>query len=180
MENNHEEDEKMEHMHAFVALKHLVASINYACALFVVVMHAVMENVEPTRLPVVRSPHPFQTQLDRLNRLFRNNDNDCYEQLRMDRWAFARLCTMTREVGLTDSRYVILEEKVAMFLWVIAHHEKNRVVKFDFLRSGQTVSRYFNDVLKAVLRLQDFLLKAPEPIPADYPDERWTWFQVIV
>ncbi|KAF5947136.1 hypothetical protein HYC85_017364 [Camellia sinensis] len=74
--------------------------------------------------------------------------------------------------------YVALQHIVAMFLTVLGHHHKNRNVKFNFMRSGQTVSKYFNDVLKAVLRLQGVLLKTPEPITAGCRDDRWRWFQV--
>ncbi|XP_028051140.1 protein ALP1-like [Camellia sinensis] len=87
------------------------------------------------------------------------------------------LCTLVRSVGLSDSKYVLLEEKVAMFLNVIAHDYKNRNIKFNFMRSGQTVSQYFNDVLKAILRLQGVLLKTPEPITANCTDDRWRCFQ---
>ena len=63
------------------------------------------------------------------------------------------LCNLVRSVGLTDSKYVVLEEKVAMFLNVIGHDQKNRRIKFEFMRSSQTVSKYFNEVLKDVLQL---------------------------
>ncbi|XP_028059294.1 putative nuclease HARBI1 isoform X2 [Camellia sinensis] len=45
------------------------------------------------------------------------------------------------------------------------------------MRSGQTVSQYFNDVLMAILRLQGVLLKTPEPITANCTDDRWRCFQ---
>ncbi|XP_028053958.1 putative nuclease HARBI1 [Camellia sinensis] len=47
------------------------------------------------------------------------------------------LCTLVQSVGLSDSKYVLLEEKVAMFLNVIAHDYKNRNIKFNFMQSGQ-------------------------------------------
>ncbi|KAL0315422.1 UNVERIFIED_CONTAM: hypothetical protein Sradi_5420400 [Sesamum radiatum] len=40
-----------------------------------------------------------------------------------------------------------------MFLSILAHHKKNRTVKYDFIRSGRTVSKHFHRVLNAVLRL---------------------------
>ncbi|XP_039119119.1 uncharacterized protein LOC120255339, partial [Dioscorea cayenensis subsp. rotundata] len=43
--------------------------------------------------------------------------------------------------------------------------------------SGETVSRYFNLVLNVVLRMQETLLKAQDPIPEDCLDERWKWFK---
>ena len=177
MANYEDENDKMDLKDAFLALQHYVSSINYACGVFVVFLHAALER-NIVRLDVDRSPHPFQTQLDHLNRLVRYNDVDCHDQLRMNRHTFTRLCTLLRGVGLCDSRYVVLEEKVAMFLWTLAHHKKNRNIKFAFMRSGQTVSKYFNDVLNSVLRLQGVLLKTPEPIANNCTDERWRWFQV--
>ncbi|KAF7151162.1 hypothetical protein RHSIM_Rhsim02G0198000 [Rhododendron simsii] len=68
----------------------------------------------------------------------------------MSREAFMRFRTMTRGVAL---------------------HKKNCVIEFDFLRSSETVRKYFNDVLSIVLRLQGIdLLKAPEPLPANSTD----------
>ncbi|KAF5939611.1 hypothetical protein HYC85_023870 [Camellia sinensis] len=45
------------------------------------------------------------------------------------------------------------------------------------MRSGQTVSKHFNNVLKAMLRLYGLLLKKPEPITANCTDDRWSCFQ---
>ncbi|KAI8530727.1 hypothetical protein RHMOL_Rhmol11G0082100 [Rhododendron molle] len=54
---------------------------------------------------------------------------------------------------------------------------KQRRTKFKFYRSTETVSRHFNAVLQAVLRLHRMLLETPIPVPADYQDNRWNWFQ---
>ncbi|KAI4347991.1 hypothetical protein L6164_008757 [Bauhinia variegata] len=43
--------------------------------------------------------------------------------------------------------------------------------------SGETISRYFNLALNSVLRLQETLLRAPDPVPEDCLDERWKWFK---
>ncbi|XP_058199469.1 protein ALP1-like [Rhododendron vialii] len=125
------------------------------------------------------SPNPnfYQTQVDNLNRLVRGNESDCYDQLRVNRHTFLRLCFLVRGVGLGDSRYVCLEERVAIFLWIISHHTKQRRTKYEFWRSGETVSRHFNAVLQAILRLYNMLLEKPEPIPPNYHDSRWSWFQ---
>ena len=44
-----------------------------------------------------------------------------------------------------------MEKMVVMFLTIISHDEKNRLVKFNYIRSSETVSKYFNAVLLAVL-----------------------------
>ncbi|PKI54106.1 hypothetical protein CRG98_025501 [Punica granatum] len=59
-----------------------------------------------------------------------------------------------------------------MFLYVLAYHFKNRVIKHQFGRLGETVSRYFHNVLKAILRLQAHLYKKPQPIAANSEDRR--------
>ncbi|XP_047978542.1 uncharacterized protein LOC125220411 [Salvia hispanica] len=117
-------------------------------------------------------------QLRYINRLVRVNDRVCLDNLRVDRNAFARLCIMLRETGeLADGRYVSIEQQVAMFLGILAHHKKNRVVKFEFWRSGYTVSKYFHAVLKAVLKLHRTFLVVPDAVSEHCDDNRWNWFQ---
>ena len=103
----------------------------------------------------------------------------CISQLRMDRRTFHILCEMVRDVGgLKGTRNTSLEEIVASFLYVIAHHFKNRTVRKFFYRSPEPVSRNFNACLLAVLKLHPLLLKKPEPIPEDCTDGKWKYFKV--
>ncbi|CAA0820202.1 Unknown protein [Striga hermonthica] len=64
-----------------------------------------------------------------------------------------------------------------MFLSVLAHHKKNRVVKFDFKRSGQTISKFFHNVLRAVLRLHPLLCAQSNAVTDSCTDWRWRWFK---
>ncbi|KAL1564378.1 hypothetical protein AAHA92_06729 [Salvia divinorum] len=117
-------------------------------------------------------------QLDHLNRLVNVTDADCLANLRMDRNAFGRLCLVLRDrAELRQGKCLGVEEQVAMFVGVLAHHKKNRVVKFHFRRSGATVSHYINKVLGAVLSLHTVLLPKPTPVPDDCMDYRWKWFK---
>jgi hypothetical protein len=46
----------------------------------------------------------------------------CYDQLRITKRNFHDLCAILRAIcGLSDSVYVMVEEKVAMFLLVVGH-----------------------------------------------------------
>lgn len=118
-------------------------------------------------------------QVRHLNRIVGVSDTDCIINLRMNRNAFGRLCNLMREVGsLCDGKYVTVEEQLAMFLSILAHHKKNRIMGFDFIRSGQTVSYYLHVVLKAILKLHTRLLVKPEPVNEDETDGRWKWFKV--
>ncbi|KAH0684599.1 hypothetical protein KY289_022351 [Solanum tuberosum] len=96
----------------------------------------------------------------------------------MDKNSFHTLVLLTKEVGgLTDSKYMSSSEKLAMFLNNLAHHEKNRSIKVDYIRSGWSVSQAFNECLKAILKLAPLLLVNPKPVLEDELDDRWRWFK---
>ena len=87
-----------------------------------------------------------------VHELVYKSDGTCVDQLRVNRLAFTNLCTMLENKGgLRASRYLQIDEQVAMFLHILAHHVKNIVIKFQFMRSGETVSKYFHNVLYSVI-----------------------------
>ncbi|XP_041994730.1 protein ANTAGONIST OF LIKE HETEROCHROMATIN PROTEIN 1-like [Salvia splendens] len=117
-------------------------------------------------------------QLKYLDRLLDVTSAACVSNLRMDRNTFGRLCRLLSERGgLTVGKCLGVEEQVAIFLSVLAHHQKNRVVGTTFWRSGGTISYYVNKVLAAVLSLFPVLLAKPAPVPDDCTDHRWKWFK---
>ncbi|XP_061369959.1 uncharacterized protein LOC133312729 [Gastrolobium bilobum] len=96
----------------------------------------------------------------------------------MDRRSFHTLCHLLKTIGmLQPTRHMGVEEQVAVFLHILAHDVKNRVIKRQFMRSGETISRQFNKVLQSVLRCHTVLLKRPDPILQNPTDDRWKWFK---
>ncbi|VAI18413.1 unnamed protein product [Triticum turgidum subsp. durum] len=86
-----------------------------------------------------------------LIRLFDTSDATCIKQLRMTRAVFYKLCNRLRQKELlSDTFHVSVEEQVAMFLYMVGQHHTNSSVGFWFWRSSETVSRYFNIVLRAM------------------------------
>ncbi|KAL8501866.1 hypothetical protein ACS0TY_021105 [Phlomoides rotata] len=70
-----------------------------------------------------------------MNRLVEISDEVCRDQLRMDRNSFGCLCELLGTLGgISNSKHMSVQEKVATFLSVLAHHTKNRVIKHHFLR----------------------------------------------
>ncbi|KAD4385868.1 hypothetical protein E3N88_26037 [Mikania micrantha] len=113
-----------------------------------------------------------------MRRLVYQIDNTCLHQLRMNRKTFVKLYNMLeRDRKLKASKYLQVYEQVAIFLYILARHVKNRVVKFHFQPSVETISKYFNNVLNVVIRLQNELFKKPMPISKASTDERWKWFK---
>ncbi|XP_022845273.1 uncharacterized protein LOC111368265 [Olea europaea var. sylvestris] len=88
-----------------------------------------------------------------LTRMFGTSDTICRDLLRMKIGQFQRLCSRLRTYGLVDSKYVRIEEHIAIFLNIVGHDQRNRAGRFTFFRSGQTVSFYFHRVLHACLGL---------------------------
>lgn len=114
-----------------------------------------------------------------LDRLVCLTDRACIDNLRMDRNTFGRLCRILRDrVGLIDQKFVSVEEQVAMFLCVLSHHKKSRIVGHNFMRSSQTVSKYIHTVLRGILTLHNLFLVKPNPIDDACSDRRWKWFKV--
>jgi hypothetical protein len=112
-------------------------------------------------------------------RIIYTSDVACIENTRMDRPAFHKLCEMLKGIGgLVPTQHMCVEELVAMFLHILAHHVKNRMIRRQFVRSGETISRHFMNVLLALVKCHKELLKQPQPILENNTDERWKYFKV--
>ena len=97
-----------------------------------------------------------------LSFIYQSDDLQCVELLRMSKTPFFQLCNLfrTRQL-LRDSIHSSIEEQVAMFLHVVGHNQRFRVIKLTFRRSIETVSRYFKEVLNAIIELRDELITPP-------------------
>ncbi|KAL8467975.1 hypothetical protein ACS0TY_031283 [Phlomoides rotata] len=103
-----------------------------------------------------------------MSELVEMSDTDCFDNLHVNRSAFNRLCYLLRHMeGLVDGRYVTVGEQVALFLSVLSHHSKVRVLKFSFKRSSQTIHTYFHNVLRAILKFHEVLLAKPTSMDDD-------------
>ncbi|KAH1250485.1 putative nuclease HARBI1 [Glycine max] len=113
-----------------------------------------------------------------LNRLYRGKNKDCIEQLRLSKNAFFNLCRILQEKGgLVRTRNVPTTEAVAMFLHILAHNLKYMVVQFSYCRSKETISRQFNDVLRAVMKVsKDYLNFQPCTLEGAEAN-KWRWFE---
>lgn len=83
---------------------------------------------------------------------------------------FINLCEALKVYDkLEHSRYLTVQEQVCIFLLTSDHNERNRVVQERFQHSGQTISKYFNRVLKAVCRLGKQVIRPPDfdEVPAE-------------
>ena len=83
-----------------------------------------------------------------LKEMYDSSEVTCYDELCLTKRNFHDLCIMLRErCGLHESVYVAVEEKVVMFLLVVGHGLKMRLLRGTYKCSLETISRHFSDVL---------------------------------
>ena len=75
------------------------------------------------------------------------------EVCRMDKVAFRRLMNHL-DGHLKDTIHVSAIEQVMIFLFVVGHSGSNRLAGERFQHSGETISRYYNLVLNALVDLE--------------------------
>ena len=103
-----------------------------------------------------------QERIQNLNYIYNCNDVEALWMLRMKRAPFARLVETFRSRGLLqDNINTSVEEQVAMFLHVVGHNQRFRVIHNTFKRSMETISRYFKQVLFAVGELRGEMIRRP-------------------
>jgi Zn ribbon nucleic-acid-binding protein len=103
-----------------------------------------------------------QERQNNLRFIYESTDVECADLLRMRRAPFMQLCDLfrTRQL-LRDSIHSSVEEQVAMFLHVVGHNQRFRVIHMTFRRSIETISRYFKEVLYAVGELRNEMILPP-------------------
>ena len=107
--------------------------------------------------------------------ILNGNPAHCLEILRMNKQAFLRICEhFKNKTWLKDSRYIKVEEKMAMFLMTLNHNVRNRVTKRRFNHSTQTIHHYFHEVLEAMLLFgREMIVPTPvTEVTENHPHQR--------
>jgi hypothetical protein len=88
-----------------------------------------------------------------------------------------QLCELfrTRQL-LRDSIHSSVEEQVAVFLHVVGHNQRFRVIHMIFRRSIETISRYFREVLYAVGELRNEMILPPSTATPTKVRDSLRWY----
>jgi hypothetical protein len=84
---------------------------------------------------------------------------------------------------LRDSIHSSIEEQVAMFLHIVGHNQRFRVIHQNWRRSNETVSRYFKEVLYAIGEIRNDMIKPPSsetPLKITNSTRWYPYFKVII
>jgi hypothetical protein len=115
--------------------------------------------------------------------MYNYNDTECVAMLCMRRVPFFSLCKRLRSRGLIlETVGCPVEEQVAMFLHVVGHNQRFRVVHQNFRRSIEHVSRIFHQVLYAIGELRADLINPPSTAthPKILGSHRWFPFLKVL
>jgi hypothetical protein len=83
-------------------------------------------------------------------------------KFRMEKEIFYKLVEVLRDGNLlANSREISVEEQLAMFLFCLSTNASNRTIQERFQHSGETVSRYLNIVLEAIVSLSPRFIQLP-------------------
>lgn len=133
-----------------------------------------------TNRPSVTYGPLFQRDKERmanLNYIYNNNDVEAIGMLRMRRAPFNQLVETFRSRGLLkDNINCCIEEQVALFLHVLGHNQRFRVIHSTWRRSTETISRYFHQVLYVVGELRGEMIKKPTGQTCSKIKDSARWF----
>uniref|UniRef100_A0A0A9FDA8 DUF8040 domain-containing protein n=1 Tax=Arundo donax TaxID=35708 RepID=A0A0A9FDA8_ARUDO len=101
-------------------------------------------------------------RLEYLENKIWKNDVTCVNIFKLNKASFFHFCKLFRDRGLLqDTIHMCVEQHIAMFLNIVGHNIRNRLIGTNYDRSGETVSRYFNKVLHAIGELRNEFIRPP-------------------
>ena len=105
-------------------------------------------------------------------------------QLRMKHIAFHHLChILTEGEHVRPTIHMSVTEQVFIFLHIIGHNVRFRVMGGRIYRSAETIHRYFNVILRGVLKLYRALIRLRgEDTPPEIRNSRrfYPYFKVNI
>ncbi|KAG6470760.1 hypothetical protein ZIOFF_071837 [Zingiber officinale] len=138
---------------------HQLASAQVAC--LVAAWYAQNRHKQNSQIPHVVQLEGERVRNELMTKVLTNDQ--CRNIIRMSPSAFVELCNLlVKEGGLRPTTRITVEEQVAKSLYLLGHNVTNRALGFFFYRSGETVSRHFHNVLRAIMELEDKFLNQPD------------------
>ena len=138
------------------------ATILASVASVLLVGVALLRKLQCRRLP--RAPYVnYAVEREHyINSILHGSERHCVSQIRMKPIAFHHLCHILIEgEHIRPTIHMSVTEQVLIFLHIIGHNVRFRVIGSQFHRSTETVHKYFKVVLKGVLKLYRALIRLP-------------------
>ena len=119
-----------------------------------------------------------------INSILHGSERYCVSQIRMKPIAFQQLChILTEGEHVRPTVHMSVTKQVLIFLHIIGHNVRFRVIGSRFHRSTGTIHKYFKVVLREVIKLYRALIRLPgEDTPLEIRDSRrfYPYFKVNI
>ncbi|WVZ62320.1 hypothetical protein U9M48_012082 [Paspalum notatum var. saurae] len=109
-----------------------------------------------------------------VSEVLKGHELACKREFRMKKAIFHKLVDLLRERNLLQDTRVTVEEQVAIFMYAVSKNASNRDRQWRFQHSGETISRHFGIVLRAMVSLSTSLYSCqPVIFVGLYWSNRW-------
>ncbi|KAK2646379.1 hypothetical protein Ddye_021574 [Dipteronia dyeriana] len=114
----------------------------------------------------------IQTDNMWMHEIIQGNENRCHRMFRMEKHVFLKLCVdLEAKYGLKGLINMNSIEILGMCLHILGHGVGNRLAQERFQHSGETMSRYFSQMLDIFCLLAIDIIKPMDPEFKDIPEE---------
>ena len=160
------------------------AAILASVASVLLVGVALVRKLRRRRLPKAPYVNHAAERENYINSILHGSRRFCVSQIRMKPIAFHHLChILTEGEHVHPTIHMSVQEQVLIFLHIISHNVRFRVMGSRIYRSTETVYRYFKVVLKGVLKLYRALIRlCSEDTPPEIRNSRrfYPYFKVNI
>lgn len=131
----------------------------------VLLLEAVLSSVEKY-LHLSLTPVPCRTSIrggqDLVNELLQGHRGRFFENARMTKPVFHRICDILEENGVqTTRRGITVPHQFLIFLFMVKEGASSRTTQEHFQHSGETISRHFHAVLDALYSIANTVIRLP-------------------
>ena len=162
------------------------ATILASVASVLLVGVALLKKLRRRRKRLPRAPyvnHAVERE-EYINSVLHGTETHCVNQLRMKPIAFHHLChILTEGDHVHPTIHMSVTEQVFIFLHIIGHNVRFRVMDSRIYKSTETIYRYFKVVLRGVLKLYRALIRLhSEDTPPEIMNSRrfYPYFKVNI
>jgi hypothetical protein len=130
--------------------------------LFFVILPAIIPYLSEEKEPIHTSS---LTGAKKVREILEGHKSWCKYEFRMEPAIFETITNfLRRENLLRDTRRVIIEEQLEMFMYMISHNASNQMLQKAFQHSGETIHRKISEVFDIVPTLIQCFVKLPSSI----------------
>lgn len=139
----------------------LIYAIGAACAMARAICSMAIVEYYGSYIDKAPRKNTYHTRHEFIEKII-TSDKHCHNLLRMNVNYLRSFIHKFKHLGsLKDTIHYRVEEKVTIFLHILTHNQRVCLMKCATYRSDEIVGKYFNQVLDALLAMEDEFINPP-------------------